>query len=289
MADSKKEPPDDDRTHVGFTAPVVKPPVPSRDDAASKPDVDRTTIMPVAPPVPPGGGGGDAKRVLPASLTTPSTHAGAAVAPPGEGADSTQLMQAPAPPEPAKTVAAPLAPPARSSESSTSDRLESAATAAEQSAAPPAAVVTEDGAAGFDDRTVVLRRVESTLALRRLPGPYADADTLRLDRPRLVIGRGSQADIKLFSPTSSREHVRLEERSGAWFAEAFEGKTFSIDDGVVQGEVELKVGMRLQLGDDQLVVAPAGDEAGEGEREPGKGLFSRILSWWKRLRKPTGT
>ncbi|MEW6268624.1 MAG: FHA domain-containing protein, partial [Thermodesulfobacteriota bacterium] len=137
-------------------------------------------------------------------------------------------------------------------------------------------------AAAGEERTVILpRKVASTLQLKRV-APSGQAETLTLERPNLMLGRGHGCDVKLFTPTASREHARMWFQDGQWRIAALERKSLYID-GVRQaeGEVRLRNGMRLRLGDDELVVVEAG-EAAAGE-VPSGGSWARLVAFVKGL------
>lgn len=133
-----------------------------------------------------------------------------------------------------------------------------------------------------DDRTVVLaRKVESTVRLERTAPSDAPAEMIPLDRPSIVLGRGHGCDVKLRTPTASREHARIFYRDGRWIIASVERKTFYVD-GSRQGgsEVPLRGGMRLKLGDDEFVVV---DTAGGAPSPAASGLFARIVSFVRGL------
>jgi pSer/pThr/pTyr-binding forkhead associated (FHA) protein len=73
-------------------------------------------------------------------------------------------------------------------------------------------------------------------------------------RDAYLLGRAPTSDLRLYSPAASREHARLIRRGEAWFLAAFEGKTVLANGSLVSGEVRLEHKMRLQLGDDELLV-----------------------------------
>jgi len=131
-----------------------------------------------------------------------------------------------------------------------------------------------------EERTVVLgRRVEPTVRLERV-APAGEAETIALDRPSLLLGRGHGADVKLRTPTASREHARIVSKDGRWFIVAIERKTFSVDGKKhSSGEVPLGGGTRIRLGDDEFVVVDA--TGGVAAPRPSGGLWARIVAFFK--------
>lgn len=284
---------DGERTRIGgLPPPLPKPPqapasAPVATPAAEEPS-ERTVIAPARPPgVPPtppaapaaATGDDPGEHTVIAPARPPGVPPIAPAAPPAagaagpEGGDRTQILAAP-PPGAARAVApaaggAPSAP--------------AAPAAATPAATPPApaADVTVDPARARpvspDDaeRTVVLqpRRVESTMRLERA-APKGTEETIQLDRPSLLLGRGHGCDVKLRTPTASREHAKIFFKNGQWMIAGVEGKSFYAD-GARQsgGEIALRGGMRLRLGDDEFEVV---DTAGGAPSRPGGGLWARL-------------
>ncbi|MBY0274410.1 FHA domain-containing protein, partial [Candidatus Binatia bacterium] len=139
-------------------------------------------------------------------------------------------------------------------------------------------------AAAPDDgeRTVVLqpRKVESTMRLERT-APKRTEEAIQLDRPSLLLGRGHGCDVKLRTPTASREHAKISSKNGQWTIAGVEGKSFYVD-GARQssGEVVLRGGMRLRLGDDEFEVV---DTASGAPSRAGGGLWSRLAAFVRGL------
>jgi hypothetical protein len=164
------------------------------------------------------------------------------------------------------------------------------AAAAPPPAAAPAPAADTTGhrararaAAGDDEeRTVVLtRRVEPTVRLERV-APAGEAEVIALDRPSLVLGRGHGCDVKLRTPTASREHARIAFKDGRWTIASIEKKPFSIDGKRHSGgEVPLTGGMRIKLGDDEFVVVDAA--GGSVAVRPSGGLWARVVAFFKGL------
>ena len=86
--------------------------------------------------------------------------------------------------------------------------------------------------------------------------PDGDIDTYRL-RPgrRYVLGRGSQAHVRVLDPKLSRAHAAFERRAGVWQVSDL-GSTNGIrcDDAPVDGWRELRAGTRIAAGETLLVV-----------------------------------
>ncbi len=133
-----------------------------------------------------------------------------------------------------------------------------------------------------DDRTVVLtKRVEPTVRLERV-APAGEAEVIGLDKPSLVLGRGHGCDVKLRTPTASREHARIAFKDGRWTIASIEKKTVSIDGKRhTGGDVPLVGGMRIKLGDDEFVVVDAA--GGSVVVRQGGGLWGRIVAFFKGL------
>ena len=224
-------------------AAAPSPPAPAAAPAASDDPGERTTIAPARPPG------------IPAAAPAPT--------PAPEGGDHTRVVATPPP-----GAARPAPPPA---------------------AAPPPAEVTEGAPPGRpsapddEERTVVLapRKVESTMRLERV-APKGEAETVVLDRPSLVLGRGHGCDVKLRTPTASREHAKLFFRNGQWMIAGVEGKSFHVD-GARQtgGEVALRGGMRLRFGDDEFEVMDT--TAGGAPSRSGGGWWARITGFVRGL------
>jgi len=123
--------------------------------------------------------------------------------------------------------------------------------------------------------------VQSTVRLERVKPPGA-AEVVELDRPSLVFGRGHECDVKLRTPTASREHAKIFYQNGQWTIASLESKTIYIDGARhTGGEFRLVNGMRVRLGDDEfLVVDSAGGSAGAASSG---GVWARILSFVRGL------
>src|SRR6185369_1042549 len=91
------------------------------------------------------------------------------------------------------------------------------------------------------------------VTLNRL-APAGHAGSVALSGSAHLLGRGPTCDIRLYSPTASREHARLTARSGTWYLAPCEDKEVLANGAVVQGEIRLEHQMHLQLGRDELLV-----------------------------------
>jgi pSer/pThr/pTyr-binding forkhead associated (FHA) protein len=109
--------------------------------------------------------------------------------------------------------------------------------------------------AGDEDATQIVRPEANRprFALRH-EQPPGHSGTTTLKQDAYLIGRSPNSDLRLFSTTASREHARLTLRSGAWYLAPCEGKTVLVDGQGVHAEVRLIHKMRLQFGDDELLV-----------------------------------
>ena len=123
-------------------------------------------------------------------------------------------------------------------------------------AGPPAADATAPPPADDEEKTVIVARDTSrprvSLSRVRPPG-HSDSVALG-SRDAYLLGRAPTSDVRLYSTTASREHARLMRRGDAWFLTPFEGKTVLANGSLVRDEVRLEHKMRLQLGDDELLV-----------------------------------
>lgn len=128
---------------------------------------------------------------------------------------------------------------------------------------------------------VLTRRVECTVHLERV-APAGTAEVIDLDRPNLVLGRGHGCDVKLRTPTASREHARIFFKDGRWTIAGIERRTFYVDGTRhAGGEFALQGGMRVRLGDDEFVVI---DDAGGSAVASGRGgLWARVVSFLRGL------
>lgn len=128
------------------------------------------------------------------------------------------------------------------------------------SSAPPSNAA-EPGAApeqGIDDEGTVflgadaIERRPRVLLNREQPPGHPGSETL--DGDQYLMGRARTCDIKLFSPTASREHARLTRRADGWYVEPYAGKIVLANGSVLRQPMRLEHRMRLQLGGDELVV-----------------------------------
>lgn len=84
------------------------------------------------------------------------------------------------------------------------------------------------------------------------------------------VGRSVDCDIRLFSPTASREHAQLRrDECGRWLLERSPGREVLADGEPIEGSCELCEGLSLVMGSDRLVCrSPAADEARLASPEP---------------------
>jgi hypothetical protein len=105
-----------------------------------------------------------------------------------------------------------------------------------------------------DDQAMVMTRLDMPMPARlerRLPAERAE--TIELARLGYLLGRLSACDVKLHSPTASRQHARITARDGKWYLQPLPGKVVILDGTSVAEEVALRHHMRLQLGGDEFV------------------------------------
>jgi hypothetical protein len=265
-------------------APGAAPAAPKPAPPASGGDDERTRVVTGAPPRPAGA----AAPPAPAAAAPAAAEGGdrtrvIASPPPGAARQAPAVAPAPAGPAPAAPAAA-APPPAAPAPAAPSAPPTGTVMAPPAAAAVGDATVTPGRAAAGDDddRTVVLaRKAESTVRLERV-APSGSDEVIALDRPSIVLGRGHGCDVKLRTPTASREHARIFFKDGQWMIAGVEGRTFSVDGKrSASGETRLQGGMRLKLGDDEFVVvdSTAGTVASRG----GGGLWARIASFVRGL------
>jgi pSer/pThr/pTyr-binding forkhead associated (FHA) protein len=95
-------------------------------------------------------------------------------------------------------------------------------------------------------------------------------------RERYEIGRHQGCDVLLYSPSASRQHAQIVlGGDGAWYVRPLPGRSLRAGGRLVEADVRLTDGMRLQLGGDELQV-----RAGSGAREAGRRLAG---AGWLRL------
>lgn len=69
-----------------------------------------------------------------------------------------------------------------------------------------------------------------------------------LERPRMVVGRGRQADLVVSEPTISRAHAALVHREGQWFVEDLESTNGTVVNGSRRKQAPLRDGDEIQMG-----------------------------------------
>lgn len=84
--------------------------------------------------------------------------------------------------------------------------------------------------------------------------PSDHAGVHRLDKKVSSIGRALECDLRLYSASASRQHASIEQRENDWVLVPMEGRRVLVDGELIDAEVVLEPGMRLGLGDDELVV-----------------------------------
>jgi len=164
---------------------------------------------------------------LPPSPSTPSPPS-----PPAEAAENTGVGKAPPPAAPRRPE--PAAPPAAGASDDTPSR-----------AVPPPKPpeVVEDGTQIYVRPTVTLTRL----------GPPGHSGVIPLEAGSYSLGRSSQCDIVLYSPTSSRTHAMLRREAGGWVIAPDPGKSVLVDGETVASAATLGAKARLRLGGDDLL------------------------------------
>lgn len=245
MSDEDKK----DETVIGGGPPTA-PKLPSAPAAPPPPRVDDVTSGPGAPP--------------PSIPRLP----GAGAVPPAAPAPA---QAAPAPAAAARPAVPPPAP-------------------APRPAAPAPVVEDADatigpggpfGAGEDEGATVIVARDANRprFALRH-EQPPGHSDSVTLSRDAYLIGRSPSSDVRLFSPGASREHARLSLRSGAWYLAPCEGKSVVANGQVVRGELRVVHKMRLQLGEDELLVIDQAAPAEPAAASPAPASAGAGARWW---------
>lgn len=128
-----------------------------------------------------------------------------------------------------------------------------------QPAAPPAAPPVGDRrgtpAVEDEDATIIIPRdtTRPRFSLNRMQPP-GHSEPVVLERDAYLVGRAPTSDVRLYSASASREHARLTRRGDAWYLARCEDKVVLVNGAAVLDEVRLEHKMRLQLGDDELLV-----------------------------------
>ena len=94
--------------------------------------------------------------------------------------------------------------------------------------------------------------VRPTVTLTRL-GPPGHSGVIPLESGTYRLGRSSQCDIALYSPTASRTHAVLRREERGWVIEPEAGKSVMIDGESVTGARPLGQKARLRIGGDDLL------------------------------------
>ena len=83
--------------------------------------------------------------------------------------------------------------------------------------------------------------------------------TVQLNRRRMVIGRGEDADIRVDNPLVSRAHAIVTFREGRWLIEDLESPNGLYVNGKRTKSTRLQVGDRIELGRHVLIFEGTGD------------------------------
>ena len=292
MTDKEKEPTGDGTVIFTEGPPSLRrdPAPPATPPAQDKPPATPPAEQkPSAPPAPSASDEdeGDVTQVLPRNKpphestvmleVPPPTLAPQKPAAPASQADSTAAQAVPPPSIPASPVAKPAtqpAPPAAPPAPPAAPPKPSApasppASASSSSTAPPSVGGhdTPPSRPDITDRTRIVppRSTDATTvnwdAPRERPWitlehvlPAEYAGTQEIDKEVVVLGRALECEVRLFSASASRQHARIEQRPDGWYLIPMEGKRVIVDGRILDGEVMLEAGMRLGLGDDEIVV-----------------------------------
>jgi pSer/pThr/pTyr-binding forkhead associated (FHA) protein len=124
---------------------------------------------------------------------------------------------------------------------------------------------------GADETIAVEPAAIRPMELERIrPAAFRD-QVVPLDRARrrYRVGRSERCDIRLYSPSASREHMDLAlGPDGYWYAIPLAGKIARIGTTEVFAETRLEPGAVLYLGEDELRLQPAGEAPVASERAP---------------------
>lgn len=105
--------------------------------------------------------------------------------------------------------------------------------------------------AAADDLSVFLARHHAAVVV--LAGPRKGSE-LPLHRPRVVIGRGNDADLVFVDETVSRQHAAIAFRSGRFVVEDLESSNGTWVDGERVAARDLDHGARVKMGAVELQV-----------------------------------
>jgi hypothetical protein len=240
--------------------------------AAEKDSDDKTRIGTAPPPQPKLPSGRPPSTPAAEDAAAEHTHIGAAPPP---------KLRTPEPP-PSPTPVAPAPPSAEHTHVGTQQppRLQrppaqapplQASPPPPRAVPPPAPVVTPSPAAvrpsvpdeEDEGKTVFVQRPTHTASatLQRVQPPGRN-EVIGLDRSNYVMGRAHTCEIRLYSPTASREHARLSNRDGKWYVEPMANRTVLANGVGVKGALRVTHKMRLQFGGDELLFM---DETAAGE------------------------
>jgi hypothetical protein len=309
---AKPEP--SDQTQFAKAPPAVPKAPPARAETPAKPEPSEQTQFAKAPPAIPRARPAEppAPVATPAAQGEPSQKteetrfakgppaipkAQPAEAAPGdqggapEAGDRTQFAKAP-PAMPRAPQAQPAAQPAPAEAAPPSDAAREGETrilpqrpaiapppaAASRPAQAPRRPAADDEAGEDEGRTVVMlgeAPAPTRVRLQRMK-PAGRSEIVVLDRETYLIGRSQACDLKLYSPSASREHARLASREGKWYLRPINQKTVIANGVQVKEEVRLTHKMRLQFGGDELLFLD--DAKAPDERWTGGGLLADWLN-----------
>ncbi|HVM95649.1 MAG TPA: FHA domain-containing protein [Candidatus Acidoferrales bacterium] len=103
-----------------------------------------------------------------------------------------------------------------------------------------------------EEATVFEARPRSNFRLQRVQ-PAGHSEILILDRASYVAGRLPTCEIRLLTPSASREHARLECIDGEWWVEPIGDRVVQVNGTPIRDKTKLSHQVILKLGGDELI------------------------------------
>ena len=129
---------------------------------------------------------------------------------------------------------------------------------------------------GEEETVIVSTKQPAAVARMQRLKPSGRSDLIALDRTTYMLGRSSNADIALFSPTAGRMHARLTKRGDAWYISSIEDHTVRLNGIEVPEETEIAHKTHVELGGDELLFLDGRAPA----ETPALELTGRIPGLW---------
>ncbi|MBI3786497.1 MAG: FHA domain-containing protein [Deltaproteobacteria bacterium] len=107
-------------------------------------------------------------------------------------------------------------------------------------------------AADDDEATVFEARPRSSFRLQRVQPP-GHSEIIVLDRTSYVAGRMPACEIRLYTPSASREHARFNNVGGAWEVEAIGDRVVLVNGTPIHAATRLSHQSVVKLGGDEVV------------------------------------